>query len=144
MQMITNSSLPCGISSMQLFWWVPSFMRDMFNHKPIFPKKFSMVKGKPSEQLAARFSHANPQNCTAQPTTPDSPQRVWALCSVNQTFPCQCCLSHHRDMSADTDWGITLTPWFQFAVKLQPQESDLKRMCQTPLQGFYKFPDLKL
>lgn len=103
-----------------------------------------MVKGKPSEQLAARFSHANPQNCTAQPTTPDSPQRVWALCRVNQTLPCQCCLSHHRDMSADTDWGITLTPWFQFAVKLQPQESDLKRMCQTPLQGFYKFPELEL
>lgn len=102
------------------------------NISPYSPKFFSRVEGKHSEQLAAGFSCASPQNCIAQSTSPDFPQ---GLRHVAYPFPC--CLSQHRDMCADTDWGITVTPGFQFAVKLQPQESDLKRMCQTPLQGFY-------
>lgn len=104
---------------------------------PYSSNKFSRVKEKHSDCLAPGFSHASPPNCTAHPTTPDSPQRAWAACSANQTYPCQCCLRHHRDMHADTDWGITVTPGFQFAVNLQPQDSDLKRMWQTPLQGSY-------
>lgn len=49
---------------------------------PYYPKTFSRVKEKHSEQLAEGFSCASPPNCTSQPTTPNFPQRLWH-CAVH-------------------------------------------------------------
>lgn len=70
---------------------------------PYSPNKFSKMNYKYSGRLAAGFSYASPQTCFAHTTTTDFAQRARALCGAHQTYPCQCCLSHHSDNVCEVD-----------------------------------------